>query len=131
LLTKSPGAQHDAFVRPIYGIQAGDGCTPLQAGQQYQKQTKSAASKLIKSQPVKADAENLPERERSAENDEVTMSILFFILLAVFAAYIFIAGRFYESYTKGSPSLTIIKNLLLSLAWPGNAVLYLLMRCVK
>jgi hypothetical protein len=59
------------------------------------------------------------------------MRILTIILALIFIAYIFIAGRFYESYTKDSPSMTIIKNLLLSLAWPGNAVLYLLMRCVK
>ncbi|CAI1820498.1 Uncharacterised protein [Serratia quinivorans] len=59
------------------------------------------------------------------------MSILTIIFALIFLAYIFIAGRFYECHTKDSPPLTIIKNLLLSLAWPGNAVLFLLLRCVK
>ncbi|HFD2079426.1 recombination protein NinB [Serratia marcescens] len=33
--------------------------------------------------------------------------------------------------TIQEPTLSTTKMLLLSLAWPGNAVLFLLMRCVR
>ncbi len=46
-------------------------------------------------------------------------------------AYCFIAGRSFEFFCKYGPILSTTKMLLLSLAWPGNAVLFLLMRCVR
>lgn len=51
------------------------------------------------------------------------------ILLA--CAYCFVAGQSYEFYSKFDPSVSVVKNLLLSLAWPGNAVMFLLLRCWK
>jgi|GEM_PF-6409176 len=51
------------------------------------------------------------------------------IILA--CAYCFVAGQFFEFLSKNEPSLTTVKSLLLSLSWPGNAVLFLLMRCMR
>ena len=59
------------------------------------------------------------------------MSVLFIFLLSVFTVYIFVAGQSYEFYSKFNPSVSVVKNLLLSLAWPGNAVMFLLMRCLR
>lgn len=57
------------------------------------------------------------------------MSVLFIFLLSVFTVYIFVAGQSYEFYSKFNPKVSAVKNLLLSLAWPGNVVLFLLLRC--
>lgn len=51
------------------------------------------------------------------------------IILA--CAYCFVSGQFYEFFRKNSPAVPVIKNLLLSLAWPGNVVAFLVMRCVR
>ncbi len=56
------------------------------------------------------------------------ITILFTLSLC---AYCFIAGRSFELFYKYEPTLSTTKMLLLSLAWPGNAVLFLLMRCVR
>ena len=54
------------------------------------------------------------------------------LILAILAcAYCFVAGQRYEFYSKGYPPVPAIKNLLLSLAWPGNVVAFVLMRCVR
>lgn len=54
------------------------------------------------------------------------------LIIAILAcAYCFVAGQFFEFLSKNEPGLTTVKSLLLSLAWPGNAVLFLLMRCVR
>ncbi|CUZ08136.1 Uncharacterised protein [Serratia marcescens] len=54
------------------------------------------------------------------------------LIIAILAsAYCFIAGRSFEFFCKYEPTLSTTKMLLLSLAWPGNAVLFLLMRCVR
>ncbi|PYA62708.1 hypothetical protein DMW52_02855 [Serratia marcescens] len=59
--------------------------------------------------------------------------IAILILIGVIAAcaYCFIAGRSFEFFCKYEPTLSTTKMLLLSLAWPGNAVLFLLVRCVR
>ncbi len=59
--------------------------------------------------------------------------IAILILIGVIAAcaYCFIAGRSFEFFCKYEPTLSTTKMLLLSLAWPGNAILFLLMRCVR
>ncbi len=59
--------------------------------------------------------------------------IAILILIGVIAAcaYCFIAGRCFEFFSKCDPTLSTTKMLLLSLTWPGNAVLFLLMRCVR
>lgn len=51
------------------------------------------------------------------------------IILA--CAYCFVAGQFFEFLSKNEPSLTTVKSLLLSLSWPGNVAMFLLMRCVR
>ena len=54
------------------------------------------------------------------------------LILAILAcAYCFVAGQSFEFLSKNEPSLTTVKSLPLSLSWPGNAVLFLLMRCVR
>lgn len=54
------------------------------------------------------------------------------LILAILAcAYCFVAGQCYEFYSKGYPPVPAIKNLLLSLAWPGNVVAFLVMRCAR
>ena len=54
------------------------------------------------------------------------------LILAILAcAYCFVAGQFYEFSRKNSPAVPFVKNLLLSLAWPGNVAAFLLMRCVR
>jgi hypothetical protein len=52
-------------------------------------------------------------------------------IVVLLCAYFFISGMCFEFYDKNEPTLSTIKSLLLSLAWPGNAVLFLLLRCVK
>ncbi|CAI0871265.1 Uncharacterised protein [Serratia entomophila] len=51
------------------------------------------------------------------------------ILTILACTYCFVAGQCYEFYSKGYPPVPATKNLLLSLAWPGNVVTFLVMRC--
>ncbi|CAI1785410.1 Uncharacterised protein [Serratia entomophila] len=51
------------------------------------------------------------------------------IILA--CAYCFVAGQFFEFLSKNEPNLTMVKSLLLSLSWPGNIAMFLLLRCVR
>ncbi|CAI1230389.1 Uncharacterised protein [Serratia ficaria] len=53
------------------------------------------------------------------------------ILTILACAYCFVAGQFFEFLSKSEPSLTTVKSLLLSLSWPGNVAMFLLMRCVR
>mgnify|MGYP000241656047 CR=1 FL=1 len=59
------------------------------------------------------------------------MLILITFATIAACAYCFIAGRSFELFCKYVPTPSTTKMLLLSLAWPGNAVLFLLMRCVR
>lgn len=59
------------------------------------------------------------------------MLILITAAIIIACAYCFIAGRSFEFFCKYEPTLSTTKMLLLSLAWPGNAVLFLLMKCVR
>lgn len=59
------------------------------------------------------------------------MIYLWLVLILILIAYAFVAGQCFEFYSREYPPIPTIKNLLLSLAWPGNAVLFLLLRCVK
>lgn len=59
------------------------------------------------------------------------MLILITVVIIAACAYCFIAGRCFELFRTCDPTLSTTKMLLLSLAWPGNAVLFLLMRCVR
>lgn len=59
------------------------------------------------------------------------MLILITVAIIAACAYCFVAGQFFEFLSKNDPSLTTVKSLLISLAWPGNAVLFLLMRCAR
>lgn len=59
------------------------------------------------------------------------MIILITFVIIAACAYCFIAGRSFEFFCKYEPTLSTTKMLLLSLAWPGNAVLFLLMRCMR
>lgn len=52
-------------------------------------------------------------------------------IVVLLCAYCFVAGQFYEFFRKSSPAVPFVKNLLLSLAWPGNVAAFLLMRCVR
>lgn len=71
-----------------------------------------------------------PRRQHVAASSctEKTMLITAIILAC---AYSFVAGQCYEFYSKGYPPVPAIKNLLLSLAWPGNVVAFVLMRYVR
>lgn len=59
------------------------------------------------------------------------MLILITVAIIATCVYCFIAGRSFEFFCKYEPTLSTTKMLLLSLAWPGNAVLFVLMRCVR
>lgn len=59
------------------------------------------------------------------------MLILITFAIIAACAYCFIAGRSFEFFCKYEPTLSTTKMLLLSLAWPGKAVLFLLTRYVR
>lgn len=47
------------------------------------------------------------------------MLILITVAIIAACAYCFVAGQFFEFLSKNDPSLTTVKSLLISLAWPG------------
>lgn len=51
------------------------------------------------------------------------------IILA--CAYFFIAGQYYSFIENNDPSQPMLKQVLISLAWPVNVSVYLLLRCVR
>jgi hypothetical protein len=71
-----------------------------------------------------------PDRQHVAASSRPEEAMLITAIILA-CAYCFVAGQCYEFYSKGYPPVPAIKNLLLSLAWPGNVVAFLLMRCVR